>query len=132
MYYFFPEYGYLTGFTEFFLSIDSSVVSATYRAILRHGDFRFKYGPRKAVGTNVITDELIEVFYTLKNNASVKDYLYQVMRRPSLVTREARKKPGIPLNILIIGMDSLSHGNARRSMPILYKYIKEELQGSIF
>ena len=109
------------------------MVSATYQAILRYDDFKYKLGPLKKVGTNIITDELIKVSYTLKNSGNiVTDYLYQVLRRPSLVTREARKKPGIPLNILIIGMDSLSLGNARRSLPILYKYINEELQGLIF
>lgn len=49
-----------------------------------------------------------------------------------LLKRTGEKKPGIPLNILIIVFDSLSHANAQRKLPRAYKFLKEDLGSFIF
>ena len=49
-----------------------------------------------------------------------------------MLSRTAQRKPGILLNILIIGIDSLSHASARQKLPKVYKYLKDELGAMIF
>lgn len=111
---------------------DSNVVSATYRPIRRDGDFKYSLGPSVSVGTNKITDEMIEVDFKLTDGRVVKDFLLQVIPHKHLLEREATKKTGIPLNILTLGIDSLSYGNTRRKLPKLYEFLKNDLGAYFF
>ena len=49
-----------------------------------------------------------------------------------MLSRAAQRKPGIPLNILLIRIDSSSDASARRKLPKVYKYLKDELGAMIF
>ena len=82
--------------------------------------------------TERITDEFIEVEYLLKNEGKVKEIFAQPILHEHLLSRTAQREPGIPLNILIISIDSLSHANARRKLPEVYKYLKDELGAMTF
>ena len=81
-----------------------------------------------------ITDEFIEVEYQLEGGKTLRDkeIFIQPVPHEHLLKRSAQVKPGIPLNILILGIDSMSHANAIRKLPRAYKYLKEELGSLIF
>ena len=82
--------------------------------------------------TEKILDEFIQVEYFFKNEKRTKEIFLQPVPHEHLLKRNAKKQPGIPLNILIIGIDSLSHSNARRKLPNVYKYLKNELSSMVF
>ena len=115
---------------------DSTVTSANYRRIVRQGDFKVIFGTSVPIpsmdDTEKITDEFIEVEYLLKSGKRVKEIFLQPVPHEHLLSRTAQRKPGIPLNILIIGIDSLSHANARRTLSNAYKYLKDELGSILF
>lgn len=45
---------------------------------------------------------------------------------------QATKAPGIPLTILIIGIDSLSHASAKQKLPKIYDFLRDEVDAYIF
>ena len=110
-----------------FSVLDSNVVSASYRPILRKGDSDYSLGPVIPVKPgNLITEEMIEVSFLLKNNEVKKDFFVQVYTpSPKYHATEAPEKPGIPLNVLVLGIDSLSDANAIRKLPEVVKFLKE-------
>ncbi|XP_028406249.1 uncharacterized protein LOC114528742 [Dendronephthya gigantea] len=132
----YKSYGKLTDGKIHFL--DPKVTAAKYRRIVRDGDFKYILGTSTPVPalntTEKITDEFIEVEYLLGNQTDDvhKEIFIQPVPHEHLLKRRAEKQPGIPLNILIIGIDSLSHANAKRSLPKAYKYLKDELGSFIF
>ena len=89
-------------------------------------------GASVSVSRNKITDEFMEVNFKLKDGRSVKDYLFQVLPKNELLEREGSKKPGMPINILIIGIDSLSYSNMRRKLPKLYQFLKDDLKALFY
>lgn len=72
----------------------------------------------------------MEVDVKLKDNSSAKEFLLHVVPRENLKSK-LTKPPGIPLNILIIGIDSLSHAGAKRKLPKIYRFL-QELDAYIF
>ena len=107
--------------------------SATYQKILRKGDTGYAMSPSKPVipGKN-ISEEFIEVDFVLDNNKHVRELFLHAVPHENLLKREAKAEPGIPLNILIIGLDSVSHGSAQRKLPLVYKYLRDELGAYFF
>ena len=79
-----------------------------------------------------ITDEFLEVDFKLKDGATSTEFFLQAVPRKSLLNRRPQKPPGIPLNILIIGVDSLSHAGAKRKLPKIYEFLKKDLDSYIF
>ena len=122
---------------SFYICLDPDVISASYRGIVRQGDYEYILGASKPVPDintpEKITDEFIEVEYLVQNeNNHFKEIFIQPVPHEHLLNRGAENPPGIPLNILIIGIDSLSHANARRTLPKVYKYLKDKLESFIF
>ena len=115
---------------------DPTVISANYSRIIRQGDFKAILGksvPIPSMDTEEkITDEFIEVEYSLKDGKMVKEMFLQPVPHEHLLKRTAQREPGIPLNILIVGIDSLSHANTKRKLPKAYKYLKDELGSIMF
>lgn len=112
---------------------DPNVVSATYRSILRQGDFKFILGKSVPLPkTEKIKDEFIEVDYLFKDGKHATEIFLQPVPHQHLLKREAQKKPGIALNILILGIDSLAHANAQRKLPKVYEFLKKDLGAFIF
>ena len=109
-------------------------MSASYQAIKRNGDFGVSLGNSVPVQPNaVITDDFLEVDFLLKNGTHVKEFFLQVVPRDDLLKRQATNKgPGLPLNILIICIDSLSHASARRKLPKIYDFLQHEVDAFIF
>lgn len=109
-------------------------MSASYQSITRNGDFGVNLGNSVPVQPNaVIADEFLEVDFLLKDGTHVKEFLLQVVPRDHLLKRQATTKaPGIPLNILIIAIDSLSHASAERKLPKIYDFLRHEMDAFIF
>ena len=128
---FLPSFRHISSFI-----LDPTIISAKYQRIIRKGDFQFTLGksvPVPAMNTTEkITDEFIQVEYFLKSENRVKEMFLQPVPHKHLLKRIAENQPGIPLNILIIGIDSLSHSNAKRKLPEVYKYLKNELRSMLF
>ena len=109
-----------------FSSLDPNVVSASYRPILRKGDFSYRVGPETPLNrTSVIPEEMIQVSFRLKNSEIKNDFFLQVATKNSKYYTKSSKKPGIPLNILVIGIDSLSYGNAVRKLPNVVEFLNK-------
>ena len=68
----------------------------------------------------------------MRNGRSLRELWLQPVPYQHLVQRKANKAPGLPLNILIVGIDSLSHANAQRKLPMFYEYLKNELGAMMF
>ena len=107
--------------------------SATYKSISRKGDTGYAMSASKPVtpGKN-ISEELIEVNFVLDKNKRASELFLHAFPHENLLKREAKTKPGIPLNVLIIGLDSVSHGSAQRKLPLIYEYLRDELGAYFF
>lgn len=70
--------------------------------------------------------------FLLKNGNTSKEFFLQAVPRENLLKRRPSKTPGISLNILIIGVDSLSHASAKRKLPKIYKFLQKEVDAYIF
>ena len=103
------------------------MVSASYRPVLRNGDFGYTLGREKPVNSEVpIKEEMIEVSFRLRSGVIKRDFFVQVYTpNPKYRATEAPKKPGIPLNVLVLGIDSLSDANAIRKLPEVVKFLTE-------
>ncbi len=102
------------------------MVSASYRPILRKGDFSYTLGPEVRIKPNIpISDEMIQVSFRLKNGRVKKDFLLQIATQNRKYVTEPTKKPGIPLNILVLGIDSLSYANTIRKLPKVVEFLKK-------
>ena len=62
----------------------------------------------------------------------MKEIFCQPVRHEHLVKQNQQKKPGLPLNVLIVGVDSLSHANSQRKLPRVYDLLKKEFGSFIF
>ncbi|XP_028399834.1 uncharacterized protein LOC114523171 [Dendronephthya gigantea] len=112
---------------------DPNVVSAKYRSILRRGDFNYVLGAStKISSTEKIKDEFIEVECRVRNGRFLRELWLQPVPHEHLLKSKGNKVPGLPLNILIVGIDSLSHAHTQRKLPKFYKYLKNELGAIIF
>ena len=112
---------------------DPNVVSATYRPIRRNGETRYSMGSSVVVSPGAkITDELLEVDFLLKDGKHVKEHFLHVVPHEYLVKEEAKKPPGIPLNILIMAIDSVSHTTAKRKLPKIYEFLRNEMGAFFF
>lgn len=62
-----------------------------------------------------------------------KDYHAYAAPKPSVLQRKTNHPDkGIPLNIIILGLDGNSNANFQRFLPDAYKYLREDLKAFIF
>ena len=102
------------------------MISTSYRPILRKGDFSFSLGPVKELNpNNTISEEMVEVSFRLKNGDLKKDFFLQVATENNKYDTKSSKQPGIPLNILVLGIDSLSYANAIRKLPDVVDFLNK-------
>ena len=78
-----------------------------------------------------VPHEYIELALTLTNGNELKEYLIQVIPRQKIISRPSPASE-MDLNILIIGIDSISNGHAQRKLPKSYNYIRNILKGYVF
>ena len=68
----------------------------------------------------------------MKSGRVLREFWLQPVPNDHLIKHKAKRPPGLPLNILIVGIDSLSHAHAQRKLPKLYEYMKKDLGAMIF
>ena len=118
---------------RYYISPDPRVKSATYQAILRQEDTGYyRTRSKPVIPGEKISEGLIEVDFVLENNKHARELFLHAVPHENLLKREAKRKPGIPLNVLVIGLDSVSHGSAQRKLPLVYKYLRDELGAYFF
>lgn len=61
-----------------------------------------------------------------------REFHLNVRPHKEYVERVAKTKPGIPLNVMMVGLDSTSHAHFQRKLGPVYKYLRDELQSVIF
>ena len=76
-----------------------------------------------------LDSEFIRVKLTTAQGTKHVEYHAQVVPKPLPVNH--RKENGLPLSVVIIGLDSLSAAHFQRALPEAYKFMKEEMN-SVF
>ncbi|XP_075230929.1 uncharacterized protein LOC142329898 [Lycorma delicatula] len=109
---------------------DKSSISCTYQEIFRplNNDFTVNYGPEiKITGHDVPKTDFIYV--QCKNFAVViyRNFHAYVRRSPSVRNFQNDKEIGVA----VIGLDSMSRLNFMRQLAQSYKYITEEVNGTV-
>ncbi|XP_028400977.1 uncharacterized protein LOC114524062 [Dendronephthya gigantea] len=61
-----------------------------------------------------------------------REFHLDVQSRKEYVERVAKTKPGIPLNVMMVGLDSTSHAHFQRKLGPVYKYLKDDLKSVVF
>ncbi len=60
------------------------------------------------------------------------DFHAQVIPKPAVLKRKPRHRAGLPLNIIILGLDQTSQATFQRLLPDSYKFLRDELQAFMF
>ena len=108
---------------------------AAYRYITRPegDDFKFQLSSSHPVSSSYssVPHEYIQLTLKLTTGGELKEYMMQAFPRQDIKSRPSLKSE-LDLNILIIGIDSISNGHAQRKLPKSYNYIQKVLQGYMF
>ena len=110
------------------------VVKADYFPIFRspQNDFNFVSGESKSLDpnkVNLVNDEFIRVKTTTKDGQTHHEFHAAVVPKPQ-VTRLPKSK-GIPLNVMIVGIDSVSNAHFQRALSEAYQYLTTELKSIV-
>ena len=79
-----------------------------------------------------LNEDMVYLEIQSDNGDRQKEFHLDVQPRKEYAERTTKTKPGIPLNIMMVGLDSTSHAHFQRKLGPVYKYLKEELQSVIF
>ena len=79
-----------------------------------------------------LNEDMIYVEIERSDGKKQEEFHMEVNPRGDLLRRKAEIKPGIPLNVMMVGLDSTSHAHFQRKLGPIYKYMKEELESNIF
>lgn len=66
------------------------------------------------------------------NGLIQNDFHAQVIPKPAVLQRTANQRAGLPLNIIILGLDQTSQATFQRLLPNSYKFLRDELQAFMF
>ena len=124
-------------FQSMFLSLftDTNISSLMYQSIFRpqHKDWGVILGDEVSLqakdGQFRLDSEFIRVKLTTVKGTKHVEYHAQVVPKPLPVNH--RKENGLPLSVVIIGLDSLSAAHFQRALPEASKFMKEEMN-SVF
>lgn len=124
-------------FQSMFLSLftDTNISSLMYQSIFRpqHKDWGVILGDEVSLqakdGQFRLDSEFIRVKLTTAQGTKHVEYHAQVVPKPLPVNH--RKENGLPLSVVIIGLDSLSAAHFQRALPEASKFMKEEMN-SVF
>ena len=79
-----------------------------------------------------LNHDFIQVNAEFFNGMTQTDFHAQVVPKRDVLRRKAQQKPGIPLNIIILGLDQTSHATFQRLLTSSYKFLRDELQAFMF
>ncbi|XP_046839616.1 uncharacterized protein LOC124433853 isoform X2 [Xenia sp. Carnegie-2017] len=80
----------------------------------------------------ILNEDMVYVEIHKTDNKIQKEFHMEVNSRDEILNRVPQKKPGIPLNIMMVGLDSTSHAHFQRKLDPIYKYLKNDLKSQIF
>ena len=112
-----------------------NITSLKYQTIFRppQKDWGFEFGSETIFDIRQrqfkLESEFIRVLLSTSQGKTHLEYHAQVVARSP--PQEHRKKSGLPLSVIIIGIDSLSAAHFRRALPAAYKFMTEEMN-SVF
>lgn len=79
-----------------------------------------------------LNEDMVYVEIHKSNDAVQKEFHMEIIPREEVLQRVPQMKPGIPLNVMMVGLDSTSHAHFQRKLGPIYKYLKEELKSHVF
>ena len=80
----------------------------------------------------ILNEDMVYVEITRKDGKKQLEFHMEVSPRKEFLQRNAEAKAGIPLNVMIIGLDSTSHAHFQRKLAPVYKYMKDNLHSKMF
>ena len=118
-----------------FFDTVGNITSLTYQPILRppHKDWGAELGNEISLDVKEqqfkLDSEFIRVQLTTAQGAKHVEYHAQILSRSP--QQEFGKAAGLPLSVVIIGIDSLSATHFQRALPEAYKFMTEQMN-SVF
>jgi hypothetical protein len=79
-----------------------------------------------------LDEDMLYLEIETDNGERQKEFHLDVRPRKEYAQRTTKTKPGIPLNVMMVGLDSTSHAHFQRKLGSVYKYLKEDLNSVIF
>ncbi|KAK3732586.1 hypothetical protein QZH41_004981 [Actinostola sp. cb2023] len=115
--------------------LHSKVSKAEYFAITRipQSDSGFNQGSSKSLdpnNVNKVNDEFIRVVTTAQDGGEHTEFHATVVPKPDVVAR-SRSNTGLPVNVMMIGIDSTSNARFQRALPEAYKYLTDDLKSIV-
>lgn len=89
--------------------------------------------PLKFKGPAVkLIHDFVQVNAVFFNGLIQTDFHAQVIAKPDVLQRRPLQKAGLPLNVIILGLDQTSHATFQRLLSSSYKFLREELHAFMF
>ncbi|KAK3723826.1 hypothetical protein QZH41_019501 [Actinostola sp. cb2023] len=125
---------YRNGVLEF-MGKDTRIDKAEYVRITRihQNDWGFNEGNSKSLdphNVNKVNDEFIRVATTTQDGGKHTEFHAAVVPKPDVVAR-SRSNTGLPVNVMIVGIDSISSAHFQRALPEAYKYLTDDLKSIV-
>lgn len=79
-----------------------------------------------------LNEDMVYVEIHKSNDAVQKEFHMEIIPKEEVLHRVPQTKAGIPLNVMMVGLDSTSHAHFQRKLGPIYKYLKEELKSNMF
>jgi len=77
-----------------------------------------------------LNEEFLRVQTTTADGRQHTEYHAAVVPKPDAIARP-KSNTGIPVNVMIVGIDSMSNAHFQRALPDAYKYLKDDLKSVI-
>ena len=113
------------------------MLKVNYVAIRRkdNDDFRYTFSRMGQLTRNVpernVDEDFVKVEVHTDDGRVQEDYHMSVVPKEDILNRST-KRPGIPLNVLMIGFHSTSHSNFIRKLPKVYHWLKTDPGSFVF
>ncbi|XP_028410405.1 uncharacterized protein LOC114533029 [Dendronephthya gigantea] len=79
-----------------------------------------------------LNEDMVYLEVQTDDGDAQREFHLDVRPRKEYVERSASTKSGIPLNVMMVGMDSTSHAHFHRKLGAVYEYLRDELHSVIF
>ena len=79
-----------------------------------------------------VNHDFIRINAEFANGMMQYDFHAQVIPKPAVLKRNALQKAGLPLNIVILGLDQTSQATFQRLLPNSYQILRDDFKAFIF
>ena len=79
-----------------------------------------------------LNEDMVYVEIHNTDDAVQKEFYMEIIPKEKVLHRVPQTEPGIPLNVMMVGLDSTSHAHFQRKLGPIYKYLKQELKSNMF